>query len=137
MFRLPSSPSRATRSQFNQFEQRSGVMRGFVPLFYFLFFNSSNNNTINFCWCCWSSCILPNWTLVFSGACQTGFDRFSLLSGFLLFFLFSSSSGRLPWPGNGRLPAQMKRPCSHYLSASSGQRKADRLKQNRRDSREQ
>lgn len=39
-FSLPSRPSRATRPQFNQFEWHSGVTRGSVPLFSFLFYTA-------------------------------------------------------------------------------------------------
>lgn len=60
VFSIPSSPSRATRPQFNQFKWRCGVMRALCRSFISFFYSS--NNIINFCWCCWNWCILPNWT---------------------------------------------------------------------------
>lgn len=54
VFSLPSSPSRATRPQFNQFEWHSGVTRGSLLLLYFLFFIRQQQRNKFFLRCCCS-----------------------------------------------------------------------------------
>lgn len=101
---------------------------------WFISFFYSSNNIIHFCWCCWNSCTLPNRavSLVMHVRWGLAVSHFFKIS-FFFFFYFPVL---VDYRGQSMADCQhqMKRPCSHYLSASSEQRKADRLKQSRRSS---